>query len=62
MIHEELNVGSETFRGVVFFSSAAVLHTWEVPLMPIGSRGFVTPPPEADGAEQAAPVDAEAEV
>ena len=59
MIHEERNVGSETFRGVVFFSSGAVLHTWEVPLMPIGSRGFVTPPPEADSAEQAAPIDAE---
>ena len=61
MIHEERNVGSEPFRGVVFFSSGAVLHTWEVPLMPIGSRGFVTPPPETDSAEQAAPVDAEAE-
>jgi quercetin dioxygenase-like cupin family protein len=62
MIHDERNVGSETLRCVAFFTSAAVLHTWEeVPLMPIGSRGFVTPPPEADGAE-AAPVDAEAEV
>jgi quercetin dioxygenase-like cupin family protein len=61
MIHEERNVGSETFRGVVFFSSGAVLHTWEVPLTPMGSRGFVTPPPEADGAE-AAPVDDDAAV
>ena len=61
VLHEERNVGSETFRGVVFFSSGAVLHTWEVPLMPIGSRCFVTPPPEADGAE-AAPVDTEGEV
>ena len=61
MIHEERNVGSETLRCVAFFSSAAILHTWEVPLMPLGSRGFVTPPPEADGAE-AAPVDAEAGV
>ena len=62
MIHDERNVGSETLRCVAFFSSAAILHTWEeVPLMPLGSRGFVTPPPEADGA-QAAPVDAEAGV
>jgi quercetin dioxygenase-like cupin family protein len=61
MIHDERNVGSETLRCVAFFSSAAILHTWEVPLMPMGSKGFVTPPPEADGAE-AAPVDAEAEV
>ena len=29
--------------------------------MPMGSKGFVTPPPEAEDAE-AAPVDAEAEV
>jgi uncharacterized cupin superfamily protein len=61
VIHDERNVGSETLRCVAFFSSAAILHTWEVPLMPMGSRGFVTPPPEADGA-QAAPVDAEAGV
>ena len=61
MIHDERNVGSETLRCVAFFSSAAILHTWEVPLMPLGSRGFVTPPPEAEGAE-AAPVDAEAGV
>ena len=56
MIHDERNVGSETLRCVAFFTSAAILHTWEVPLMPMGSRGFVTPPPEAEGAE-AAPVD-----
>ena len=61
VIHDERNVGSETLRCVAFFSSAAILHTWEVPLMPLGSRGFVTPPPEADGAE-AALVDAEAGV
>jgi quercetin dioxygenase-like cupin family protein len=61
MIHEERNVGSETLRCVAFFSSAAILHTWEVPLMPMGSRGFVTPPPEAEGAE-AAPVDDDAAV
>jgi quercetin dioxygenase-like cupin family protein len=61
MIHEERNVGSETLRCVAFFSSAAILHTWEVPLMPMESRGFVTPPPEAEGAE-AALVDTEAEV
>jgi quercetin dioxygenase-like cupin family protein len=47
-IHDQLNVGSETLRCVAFFSSAAVQHTWEVPLMPIGSRDFVTPPPEAE--------------
>jgi len=61
MIHEERNVGSETLRCVAFFSSAAILHTWEVPLMPMESRGFVTPPPEAESAE-AALVDTEAEV
>jgi quercetin dioxygenase-like cupin family protein len=61
MIHDERNVGSETLRCVAFFTSAAILHTWEVPLMPMGSRGFVTPPPEAEDAE-VAPVDAEAEV
>jgi quercetin dioxygenase-like cupin family protein len=61
MIHDERNVGSETLRCVAFFTSAAILHTWDVPLMPMGIRGFVTPPPEAEGAE-AAPVDAEAEV
>jgi quercetin dioxygenase-like cupin family protein len=61
MIHDERNVGSETLRCVAFFSSAAILHTWEVPLMPMGSRGFVTPPPEAEGAE-AAPVDDDAAV
>ena len=63
MIHEERNVSSQTLRCVAFFTSAAILHTWEVPLMPMGSRGFVTPPPEADeDAEEVAPVDAEAEV
>jgi uncharacterized cupin superfamily protein len=61
MIHDERNVGSETLRCVAFFTSAAILHTWEVPLMPMGSRGFVTPPPEAEGAE-AAPVDDDAAV
>jgi hypothetical protein len=30
--------------------------------MPMGSRGFVTPPPEAEGGAEAAPVDAEAGV
>jgi quercetin dioxygenase-like cupin family protein len=59
--HDERNVGSQTLRCVAFFTSAAILHTWEVPLMPMGSRGFVTPPPEADGAE-AAPVDDDAAV
>jgi quercetin dioxygenase-like cupin family protein len=61
MIHDERNVGSETLRCVAFFTSAAILHTWEVPLMPMGSRGFVTPPPEAEDAE-AAPVDEDAAV
>jgi quercetin dioxygenase-like cupin family protein len=43
--HDTPNVGPGTLRGVVFFPSAVVLHTWEVPLMPVGSRAFVTPPP-----------------
>ena len=61
VVHDTPNVGSETLRAVVFFPSSAVLHTWEVPLRPIGSRGFVPPPPEVDDA-QAAPVDSGAEV
>ncbi len=61
VVHDTPNVGSETLRAVVFFPSSAVLHTWEVPLMPIGSRAFVTPPPEAEDAK-AAPVDSDAEV
>ncbi len=51
VVHDTPNAGSGTLRGVVFFPSAAVLHTWEVPLMPVESRVFVTPPPEAEGAE-----------
>ena len=51
VVHDTPNVGSGTLRGVVFFPSAAVLHTWEVPLMPVGSRVFVTPPAEDEGAE-----------
>src|SRR5215212_3781972 len=35
MIHDQINVGSETVRCVAFFSSAAILHDWEMPLMPI---------------------------
>jgi quercetin dioxygenase-like cupin family protein len=62
LVHDTPNVGSETLRAVVFFPSSAVLHTWEVPLMPIGSRGFVTPPAEAAEDAEAAPVDSEAEV
>jgi quercetin dioxygenase-like cupin family protein len=41
--HEPLNVGSETLRFLAIFPSAAVLHTWEVPVMPIGVRKFLTP-------------------
>jgi quercetin dioxygenase-like cupin family protein len=55
--HDPLNVGSETLRFLAIFPSAAVLHTWEVPVMPIGGRMFVTPPPVEEDT-QAAPVDA----
>ncbi len=51
VVHDTPNAGSGILRGVVFFPSAAVLHTWEVPLMPVESRVFVTPPPEAGSAE-----------
>jgi hypothetical protein len=41
--HEPLNVGSDTLRCVGYLSTAAALHTWEMPLMPMGSMTFVTP-------------------
>ena len=44
--HEPVNVGSDTLRCVAYRSSAAALHTWEVPLMPMESTTFVTPPAE----------------
>ena len=55
--HDPLSVGSETLRFLAIFPSAAVLHTWEVPVMPIGGRMFVTPPPVEEDT-QAASVDA----
>jgi quercetin dioxygenase-like cupin family protein len=47
--HEPLNVGSNTLRCVAYLSSATALHTWEVPLMPMDSTTFVTPPAEEGG-------------
>jgi quercetin dioxygenase-like cupin family protein len=48
--HDPHNVGAQTLRFLAIFPSAAVLHTWDVPVMPIGGRMFVTPPPdEEDG-------------
>jgi quercetin dioxygenase-like cupin family protein len=44
--HEPVNAGSDTLRCVGYLSSAVVLHTWEVPLMPMDSTTFVTPPAE----------------
>ena len=44
--HEPINVGSDTLRCLGYLSSATALHTWEVPLMPMGSTTFVTPPAE----------------
>jgi hypothetical protein len=48
MLHEPANVGSGILRCLAYFTSAAALHTWEVPLMPMGSNTFVTPPAEQD--------------
>ncbi len=47
--HEPLNVGPDTLRYVGYISTAAALHTWEVPLMPVESTTFVTPPAEEGG-------------
>ena len=44
--HEPINVGSDTLRCVGYLSSSTALHTWEVPLMPMESTTFVTPPAE----------------
>ena len=44
--HEPINVGSDSLRCLGYLSGAAALHTWEVPLMPMGSTTFVTPPAE----------------
>jgi quercetin dioxygenase-like cupin family protein len=49
--HDPLSVGPESLRFLAIFPSAAVVHTWEVPVMPIGGRMFVTPPVEEDAAE-----------
>jgi uncharacterized cupin superfamily protein len=44
--HEPINVSSDTLRCVGCLSSATVLHTWEMSLMPMESTTFVTPPAE----------------
>ena len=44
--HEPINIGSDTLRCLGYLSSAASLHTWEVPLMPMESTTVVTPPAE----------------
>jgi quercetin dioxygenase-like cupin family protein len=44
--HEPINVGPDALRCVGYLSSATALHTWEEPLMPMGSTTFVTPPAE----------------
>jgi quercetin dioxygenase-like cupin family protein len=42
--HNPVNAGSEPMRFLAIFPSAAVLHTWDAPVEPIGGRMFVTPP------------------
>jgi quercetin dioxygenase-like cupin family protein len=44
--HGVWNVGEGTLRFLAFFSAAAMLHTFDQPLMPLASRVFVTPNPE----------------
>ena len=44
--HEPINVGVDTLRCVGYLSSAVALHTLEVPLMPMETTTFVTPPAE----------------
>jgi quercetin dioxygenase-like cupin family protein len=44
--HEPVNVGSEPVRFLAIFSSAMVLHTWDVPVEPTGDRMLVTPSEE----------------
>ena len=41
--HEPINVGPERLRFLTIFSTAIVLHTWDVPVEPGGERIFVTP-------------------
>jgi quercetin dioxygenase-like cupin family protein len=44
--HGPRNGGSDVLRFLAVFPSAAVVHTWEEPVMPMGGRVFVTPPVE----------------
>jgi hypothetical protein len=44
--HEPINVGPDTLRCAGYLSSAVALHTWETPLMRMGSKTFVTQPAE----------------
>jgi quercetin dioxygenase-like cupin family protein len=44
--HEPVNVGSEPVRFLAIFSSAMVLHTWDVPVEPTRDRMLATPPTE----------------
>ena len=46
MLHDPANAGSGILRCLAYLTSAAALHTWEVPLIPIGSNTFVTSPAE----------------
>jgi hypothetical protein len=39
MLHDPANAGSGILRCLAYFTSAAALHTWEVPLMPMGTHG-----------------------
>ena len=49
--HEPVNVGGKTLRFLAIFPKAVVLHTWDLPIQPEGSRTFATPSPErAQGA------------
>jgi quercetin dioxygenase-like cupin family protein len=43
-IHEPVNVGRETLRFLAIFPSAAVLHSWEGRIEPLGAATFLTPP------------------
>lgn len=45
--HGVRNIGKETARCVGFFSAAAVVSTFDRPLMPFGQQAVGTPPVEA---------------
>ena len=44
--HGVWNVGDGTLRFLAFFAAAAMIHTFDQPLMPLASRVFVTPNPD----------------